>query len=352
MENNFLSATKAEDLIKAIEDQKAGKNLVEASKTILRLTNEDRASNILVDKYLKGELTETEKQDLAGQLNQYGLELQILYGYSPQRAAEAVQGLLAGTAFVASTGDIQAYNEALSYLKGASTDYGQAAIGTDALLALPGAPGVIARGALAAGGAYQAGTGIGQAIDGKYGEGALNIGLGTAAIFGGVSGQSAISKPNGAIVTPGDTSIWQSSSVGNYFAKNEGALTGNPTKYDPKMTQENIRSLSRENESAQILSQSGFLVEQNPYITGNKNPDYRINGEIFDNYAPKSSNVRNIYSEVKRKVVTGQTTNVVINMSDTKVSLPTLQSQLNQWPIMGLDKVIVIDKTGNAIRIK
>ncbi|HHQ6582042.1 TPA: hypothetical protein ACSTJ2_004078 [Serratia fonticola] len=118
------------------------------------------------------------------------------------------------------------------------------------------------------------------------------------------------------------------------------------------MTKENIRSLNRENESAQILSQSGFYVEQNPSIAGRKNPDYRINGEIFDNYAPKSSNVRNIYSEVKRKVVTGQTTNVVINMADTKVSLPTLQSQLNQWPIMGLDKVIVIDKAGNAIWIK
>ncbi|SUB31690.1 Uncharacterised protein [Yersinia pseudotuberculosis] len=87
-------------------------------------------------------------------------------------------------------------------------------------------------------------------------------------------------------------------------------------------------------------------------VSGRKDPDYKINGEIFDNYAPKSSSVRNIYSEVKRKVVTGQTTNVVINMADTKVSLPTLQSQFNQWPIMGLDKVIVIDKAGNAIRIK
>lgn len=118
------------------------------------------------------------------------------------------------------------------------------------------------------------------------------------------------------------------------------------------MTKENIRCLSRENESAQILSQSGFLVEQNPYITGNKNPDYRINGEVFDNYAPKSNSVRNIYSEVKSKIDKGQTSNVVINMSDTKVNVPELQKQLTQWPIMGLDKVIVIDKTGNAIRVK
>lgn len=42
-ENNFLSPHKAEALNKAIEDQKAGKNLVEASQTILRLTNEDQS---------------------------------------------------------------------------------------------------------------------------------------------------------------------------------------------------------------------------------------------------------------------------------------------------------------------
>lgn len=45
---------------------------------------------------------------------------------------------------------------------------------------------------------------------------------------------------------------------------------------------------------------------------------------------------------MKRKVITGQTTKVVINIADKKVSFPALYSQLNQWPIMGLDKVIFI----------
>ncbi len=275
-----------------------------------------------------------------------------MYGYTPQQAADAIQSLVAGKAFVASTGDTKAYNEALSYLKGYSVQSGQAALGTDALLALPGAPGIIARSALAAGGGYQTGTGIGQVVDGNYGEGALNIGLGTAAIFGGVAGNSVIGKTDGAIASPGNSNIWQTGSIGNVITKSEGVLTGPVTKMDSGMTKENIRSLNRENESAQILSQSGFYVEQNPSVAGNKNPDYRINGEIFDNYAPKSNSVRNIYSEVKTKIDKGQTSNVVINMSDTKVSIPELQKQLTQWPIMGLDKVIVIDKTGNAIRVK
>jgi len=344
---------KAETLNKSIEDQKAGKNLLEASQNIIKLTNEDRASNLLLQQYQSGQpLTEDQKQELAGLLNQYGYELQSMYGYTPQQAADAIQSLVAGKAFVASTGDTKAYNEALSYLKGYSVQSGQAALGTDALLALPGAPGIIARSTLAVGGGYQAGTGIGQVVDGNYGEGALNIGLGTAAIFGGVAGNNVIGKADGAIASPGNSNIWQTGSIGNVITKSEGALTGPVTKIEPGMTKENIRSLNRENESAKILSQSGFYVEQNPSVAGNKNPDYRINGEIFDHYAPKSSSVRNIWTEVKGKIDEGQTTNVVINISDTKVSIKALQNQFSQWPVLGMDKLIVIDKSGNAIRVK
>lgn len=83
-----------------------------------------------------------------------------------------------------------------------------------------------------------------------------------------------------------------------------------------------------------------------------KKPDYRINGEIFDHYAPRSSSVRNIWKEVKGKIDEGQTTNIVLNVSDTKVYVPALQKQFTQWPIMGMDKLIIIDKSGNAVRVK
>lgn len=62
--------------------------------------------------------------------------------------------------------------------------------------------------------------------------------------------------------------------------------------------------------------------------------------------------MRNIWTEVKGKIDEGQTSNVVINMSDTKVSFSQLQQQLTKWPIMGMDKLIIIDKSGNAIRMK
>jgi len=168
---------------------------------------------VLLQQFQSGQpLTEGQRQELAGLLNQYGYELQSMYEYTPQQAADAIQSLIAGKAFVASTGDTKAYNEALSYLKGYSVQSGQAAIGTDALLALPGAPGIIARSTLAAGGGYQTGTGIGQVVDGNYGEGALNIGLGTAAIFGGVAGNNAISKGKTGITSPNKDLVWTNNS--------------------------------------------------------------------------------------------------------------------------------------------
>jgi RHS repeat-associated protein len=131
-----------------------------------------------------------------------------------------------------------------------------------------------------------------------------------------------------------------------------GSLTGQQTKLPPNASTENIRSLARENESAKILSQNGYHVEQNPITSGVKNLDYKINGEIFDNYAPSSGNIRNIWREVEKKVERGQTNNVVINLADTKATIKDLQKQLNDWPVKGLDKIIVIDQSGKPVRIK
>ncbi|HDL7739383.1 TPA: hemagglutinin repeat-containing protein [Yersinia enterocolitica] len=131
-----------------------------------------------------------------------------------------------------------------------------------------------------------------------------------------------------------------------------GSLSGQPTKLPPNASVENIRSLQRENEGAAILSQNGYHVEQNPVTAGVKNPDYKINGEVFDNIAPKTNSVRNIYDRALEKVNSGQTNNVVINLADTKASISDLQKQFSDWPIKGLDKVIVIDQSGKPIQIK
>ncbi len=213
IENNFLSVKKNDALIKVLDDQKAGKNLLEASQNIVRLTNEDKASNVMLDKYRKGTLDEKGKQELSVLLNQYGYELQTEYGFSGKEAATAIQNLVNGGAFVAAAVDAKAYNEALSYLKTYSVHSGQAALGTDALMVLPGTPGTLIRGSLVAGGSYQTGTGIGQVIDGKYGSGVANMSLGSLAIFGGVAGNKTITKPAEGIVSPDKLTIQESSRV-------------------------------------------------------------------------------------------------------------------------------------------
>jgi len=77
-----------------------------------------------------------------------------------------------------------------------------------------------------------------------------------------------------------------------------------------------------------------------------------VNGEIFDNYAPSTGNVRNIASEISNKVLKGQTNNVVVNLSDSSVTPQELQNQLNNYPIPGLKQVIVINKSGEVIPLK
>lgn len=80
--------------MKALDDQKEGKNLLQASQNIVYLTNEDRASNVLLEQYRNGQLNESQQQDLANQLNQYGYELQTVYGFSETEAKATIQNLV------------------------------------------------------------------------------------------------------------------------------------------------------------------------------------------------------------------------------------------------------------------
>ncbi|MEX0447441.1 hypothetical protein [Xenorhabdus sp. SGI246] len=121
-----MAPTKSDALGKALDDQKAGKNLLQASQDIVRLTNEDKASNVLLEQYRNGQLNDGEKQQLATLLDQYGFELQTKYGFTRTEAANAIQTLVKGGAFVATAADAKAYNDALSYLKMYSIQSGQA----------------------------------------------------------------------------------------------------------------------------------------------------------------------------------------------------------------------------------
>jgi hypothetical protein len=139
-------------------------------------------------------------------------------------------------------------------------------------------------------------------------------------------------------------SSWQMGANGGVVA---GELTGIRTTINLANDAATIRSLIRENESATTLANSGYNVQQNPPALPNgKKPDYIINGEVFDNYAPSTSSVRNAWSEIDKKVAKGQADNVVVNLADTSITPAVLKEQLSNYPISGLKKIIIIDKSG------
>jgi SPP1 gp7 family putative phage head morphogenesis protein len=124
------------------------------------------------------------------------------------------------------------------------------------------------------------------------------------------------------------------------------ARPGEPTpigRNDDDATQRGIR---RENESAQVLAANGYNVLQNPVVAGPKKPDYLINGEVYDHYAPSTDNARRIWERVKEKVEEGQAPNIVIGLQDSGADEEALRRQFADWPIEGLDNVLIVRPNG------
>jgi hypothetical protein len=109
------------------------------------------------------------------------------------------------------------------------------------------------------------------------------------------------------------------------------------------------RGLGRENEAADTLAKAGYDVEQNPDVPGEKNPDYRVEGRIFDCYSPKTANLDTIYDKMGEKVKSGQADRLVLNTVDTSADPAELRAVLERKPIRGLKEVILIDGDGNVI---
>jgi hypothetical protein len=133
---------------------------------------------------------------------------------------------------------------------------------------------------------------------------------------------------------------------------------GRPKTSNPNDIPENIRADVRENESPITLAQNGYSVVHNPtaddlakigfQMAGAKNPDYIIEGKVFDNLAPSTSNARNIASRIIEKIDAKQTERVILNLDDSEVSLDKLREQLTNFPINGLKELIIV-KNGEVV---
>jgi hypothetical protein len=125
-----------------------------------------------------------------------------------------------------------------------------------------------------------------------------------------------------------------------------------PFPKDDKATQ---RSLMRENESADLLAQAGYRVEQKPLVSGtSRMPDYRVEGRIFDNYAPSTSSPRGIWTVINDSKVNPvgkvrQADRIVLNLRDSGVDLAALKKQFTDWVMPNLKEVLVITREGKVV---
>jgi uncharacterized protein YukE len=101
--------------------------------------------------------------------------------------------------------------------------------------------------------------------------------------------------------------------------------------------------LRRENESADTLAREGYDVEQNPPPKPNgKNPDYKIEGEYFDNYAPSSNDLDNIRDQISKKVKGDQADRIVLNLDDCPRSIEDIRGILERKPVGDLKEILVV----------
>lgn len=123
-----------------------------------------------------------------------------------------------------------------------------------------------------------------------------------------------------------------------------GQPTGSPARVRPQQDAETQRSLTMENDAANTLARNGYQVQQNPPALPNgKEPDYLVEGRVFDCYAPSpSKSPRGLYSAVQEKVAAGQTDRVVLNLDVWTGDLDALRAQFSEWPMDGLNEVLVV----------
>ncbi|WP_303289032.1 hypothetical protein [Marinobacter sp. SS5-14b] len=122
-----------------------------------------------------------------------------------------------------------------------------------------------------------------------------------------------------------------------------GTLRGTPELPHPNANADMVRSLVRQNESAEILSDRGLDVAHLPNM-GKKggNPDLDINSRPADVYSPKSKNPNTIRDNMIHKVE-HQAPDIVLNITDSPLSSADILKFLDEKPVNGLKNLYLID---------
>lgn len=154
-------------------------------------------------------------------------------------------------------------------------------------------------------------------------------------------------KPPTPVLSPGDRSGGRSVGVTHPALPPDPSRrpTGSPAVLDGEKT----RSLELENETAIVLSRNGYEVEQlSPTNPTGKNPDYLIQGQFWDCYAPSGSSARTVHNSVHKKVSEGQASRIVLNLDDSGADVADIRARLERRPIRGLAEIKIVQ--GGEVR--
>jgi hypothetical protein len=115
-------------------------------------------------------------------------------------------------------------------------------------------------------------------------------------------------------------------------------------------------SVRNENSMADQLAREGYRVIQNPRIPpeqmteqgldSEKNPDFIIEGRVFDLYTPIVTTASQVYLGIAKKINDGQTDRVVVDLRHTQTTRAELEAELKTYPIEGLKEVITVTEYG------
>jgi len=132
----------------------------------------------------------------------------------------------------------------------------------------------------------------------------------------------------------------------------KGTLSGFPENPKKNAGADNVRAINRQNESGVILSEHGMNIEYLPdgKVKNVTYPDLRINGEVADVYSPSGNSVLTIHSKISEKVGS-QAPNIVLNLTDSKLTASEVSQFIQRTPVDGLKSLILI-KDGKVTVIK
>lgn len=194
----------------------------------------------------------------------------------------------------------------------------------------------------------------------KYGDKAVEVlkNYGDDAVDGFKSGKTP-DEIKADIDSAGD------SGTGNDIGEEGGSKTIKPTgnigdvpkgKYEVPDVND-PRPIMRQNETADLLALNGYVTEMLPNkkngngygITDTSNPDFLIEGFVFDCYSPNTSNARNIRSTIKMKTEK-QCSNIILNLDDCQISIDEILQAIKDEPIEGLD-ILMYVKDGKIYQV-